>query len=1106
MDFPRILLLLVALLVAVPAHAEVDLTGPGSSSVPTELRCGDPHPCQQVLPGATRFERVLDKPYAVGFDPDGAPVGWVVLSTTVVDIKGYSGKPMATLLGLSPDGVITGGKVVHHSEPILLVGIPESELDAFVNAYVGVKVGTKVVLGGAAEEGELSVDIVSGATVTVLAENRTILDSARLLAEDVGVLAPTLETPGHFVTDQEPWTWARMMKEDALGHLMVTHEQMGVAGGDTAFIDLYFGLAAAPHIGIPLLGERTWRFMTEKLAEDEQLVIVLGNGTSSFRGSGFVRGGIFDRIRLEQGLSVVMFRDLDYKRIGQPPVEDAPHFSEAALFIARGGRLDPGRAFDFVFLGSAFDLQGGFSREFRTFKQGWRAPKRVYALDGPDPESLVWRQAWSARKGMVALLTLYLLLVTGVFVFRNAVTASMPRLKKLHVAVLTISFVGLGLGLSYQPSITQLLTLVGSTLGEWRWSLFLSEPFLFVSWIWIAGVTLVWGRGVFCGWVCPYGAMNELAFKLGRVLKLPEFELPDAVHDKARWIRYGVFVGLVGAFLVSPELGERLAEIEPFKSTFFVRPWAREWFLFAWWLVLAVVAFAWYRPFCRYLCPLGAALALPSSFRLSGPYRRDFCSTGCRICPRGCEPRAIRKDGSIDPRECLNCWECEANYNDDEVCPPLVQIRRRGEKARKAAAANAGPGPGASGVAVLCLALGAANVGSAAEVLVGTDAPTVAEAIALAADGDVVVLPEGTWAGHVTLDKPITLTSRGGVLDGGDAGTVLRISAPGAVVSGLSVRGSGTDRAGPDSCIYVEPGATGAQLVDNTLWDCTFGIWIHTTHGVAVERNVVRGRTDIVNTSDRGNGIHLFDAEELRIVGNRVEGARDGVYVSATEHSLIAENVVEDLRYGIHYMFSFDNTVRDNICRRNTSGIALMQSHRLQILDNVASDNERHGILFRDVQYTAIEGNVVERNGEGMFFFSSLDNTIRHNRFVANVIGARIWAGTERNVVDGNAFIGNRQQVYYVSASDQSWGEGDGEGNRWSDYLGWDQDGDGRGDRPYRVDSFHASLLYRYPSAALLLRSPALEILGRLQERLPALRVPTIFEEHPAMTDPTETD
>ncbi len=402
----------------------------------------------------------------------------------------------------------------------------------------------------------------------------------------------------------------------------------------------------------------------------------------------------------------------------------------------------------------------------------------------------------------------------------------------------------------------------------------------------------------------------------------------------------------------------------------------------------------------------------------------------------------------------------------------------------------------------LALGLGVTTDARAREVVVGIDAPDVASSIALAQVGDVVVLPAGTWPGHVTLDKAITLTSRGGVLDGGDTGTVLRVSAAGAIVQGLRIRGSGTDRQGPDACMYLEPGATGAQILDNELWDCTFGIWVHTTTDVAVERNLVKGRSDIRNTSDRGNGIHLFDAERLRIVGNRVVNARDGIYVSATEHTLISGNVVEDLRYGIHYMYSFDNTVQDNVCRANVSGIALMQSSRLKILGNKVSDNERHGILFRDVQYSQIEGNIVERNGEGMFFFSSLDNTLRGNRFAGNTIGARIWAGTERNVVDGNSFVGNGQQIFYVAATDQIWDEPDGQGNYWSDYLGWDQDGDGRGDRAYRVDSFHASLLYRYPAAALLLRSPALEILGRLQERLPALRVPTIREAHPAMVDP----
>jgi NosR/NirI family transcriptional regulator, nitrous oxide reductase regulator len=678
-----------ALVASGPAWGQ-GVAGPGDVGAPTVIDCAT-QPCDLALPSAARFEGVENKPYAIGFDADDAPVGWVVLSTSVVDIKGYSGKPMATLVGLSSDGHITGGKVIHHSEPILLVGIPESELSGFVNAYAGLKVGQKVVLGGE-EPGARSVDIVSGATVTVLAENRTILASARILAEDVGVIEPRNEVPGHFVEDPSRWSWSEIVDRGAVGHLSVTHDDMGIAGGDQAFVDVWFGLADAPHVGIPLLGERTWQHAVDKLEEGEHLFVVYGNGSSSFRGSGFVRGGIFDRIRLEQGLRMLMFRDSDYKRLGQPIADGAPHFGEGALFVARGGKLDPGRSFDFVFLGSAFDYEGGFSRKFHTFASTWRAPKSVYVLDGPDPESQVWRQAWKSKRVPLALISLYLLAVTGVFVFRKWSTETMPRLQKLHTGFLVVTFVGLGLGLSLQPSVTQLLTLVGSVAGEWRWGLFLSDPFLFVSWTWIAVVTLIWGRGVFCGWACPYGALNELTFKIGRLLKLPTFELPDAWHNKLRYVRYVVLAGLVVVFLISPELGERLAEVEPFKSTFFVAPWTRGILLTSWWLLLFGGALVVWRPFCRYVCPLGAALALPSSIRLSGPRRRDFC-TSCKICTKGCEPRAIRPNGTIDPRECLNCWECEANYYSDEVCPPLIGIRRQEErKAKKARkAANHGP-------------------------------------------------------------------------------------------------------------------------------------------------------------------------------------------------------------------------------------------------------------------------------------------------------------------------------------------------------------------------------------------------------------------------------
>lgn len=396
---------------------------------------------------------------------------------------------------------------------------------------------------------------------------------------------------------------------------------------------------------------------------------------------------------------------------------------------------------------------------------------------------------------------------------------------------------------------------------------------------------------------------------------------------------------------------------------------------------------------------------------------------------------------------------------------------------------------------ILALLVGAAL---GATLVVGQDAPTAQATVDLAEQGDRVVLPTGDWPGPVRVDTPLTITSEGGVLVSQGTGHTLVIAAPHTVVDGLSVRGSGTDLERVDACIRLEPEAEGAIVRNSHLTACLFGIWVHRTPRARIEDNRVFGLEGLHN-SRKGNGIHLFDATELIVRGNEVQHARDGIYVSATEKSLIEGNRASHQRYGIHYMYSYDNTIRGNVLTHNTGGIALMQSRNLVVEDNIASDNKLQGILFRDAQYCRIAGNVVERNGEGFFFFSSLDNEIIDNRLAGNEIGARIWAGTYRNVVRGNHFIGNRQQVFYVASGDQRW-EGDSGGNYWSDYLGWDQDRDGRGDRPYEVDSLIAGLLYRTPAAVLLLNSPTLELLSRMQHQLPALSVPTIIDAAPLMS------
>jgi len=382
---------------------------------------------------------------------------------------------------------------------------------------------------------------------------------------------------------------------------------------------------------------------------------------------------------------------------------------------------------------------------------------------------------------------------------------------------------------------------------------------------------------------------------------------------------------------------------------------------------------------------------------------------------------------------------------------------------------------------------------------VGVHGSDPASTIALAQEGDTVILPPGKWSGPVTITKTIVFQGTGGQLDGGGKGTVLIVDAPGVVVEGVIVSGSGDNLSGPDSGIYTTKKATGVVLRKNHIVNCTFGIWTHETDKARILENVVEG-THEGHPSNRGNGIHLFDGSFLEVVNNRVTGGRDGIYISACEDSLIEGNHLEATRFGVHYMFSYDNKLINNVSHNNTIGYALMQSRNLVVVGNTASNNTRNGLLFRDAQYCRIENNLLKGNGEGMFFYSSTDNIIQGNRMMGNEIGVKVWAGSYRNNVSKNSFIGNRKQVFFVETADLFWGEEEG-GNYWSDYLGWDQDGDGIGDRPYRVNSFSSHIVYKYPAAVLLLRSPSLELLNHLEQRLPIFRAPTLIDKAPQMKD-----
>jgi len=650
-------------------------------------------PCKEVFPGASHFsQRKGRPPYVEAYDNDGPQkklLGYVFLSTDITDTPAYSGKPVITLIGMDTQGRYVGVKVLKHSEPILLLGIPESALVHFNDQYIGKTVKDTIEVGPSRpDENVLGVDAISGATVTVVAQNQVITMSGAAIARQTGIIAPTVRTQARFITTGKHYSWDELVKLGAVQRLIVRSEQVGLPRTAEPFIELWFGDLNQPDVGRSLLGNNTWDRLRESMQDGENALFVIRSaGHESFKGSGFVRGGIYDRVQVKQGADSFTFRDLDAQNLYGLEAAGAPRYTEAAIFIIRSHAFSAAYPWKLAFLGNRVDRATGH-RSFAVFEAPLWLPADMLQGGRPTVEQAQapWVRIWKSQPLKIGLFALLLVVVTVVYALREKLTRRSTRKNKWPVngfkyAFWAISIFLVGFGLMAQPSVTQVLTWFHSILFQWSWPLFLTDPFIFLFWVFIIVTVFLFGRGLFCGWMCPFGSLQEGIYKIARFLGLGrfQFKLPQHWHDRLKWAKYAIFFGLLATSMFSMGLAEKLAEVEPFKTTFLVGITHRAWPYGLFVAVLLGLSIFIERPYCKYVCPLGASLAIPSTFRWYGLKRKQDCNI-CKVCAIGCGAQAIDADGRIDHRECLHCLDCMILYTDNTGCPPLAKERKRRER------------------------------------------------------------------------------------------------------------------------------------------------------------------------------------------------------------------------------------------------------------------------------------------------------------------------------------------------------------------------------------------------------------------------------------------
>ncbi|MYM89982.1 4Fe-4S binding protein [Rugamonas sp. FT82W] len=623
-------------------------------------------------------------------------VGYVFESIDLAPIPGFSGVPLNLLVAIDPKGVFIGVEVVSHHEPVFLDGLGEAPLYQFVKQYkdLSLKQNISIETGGhrarRPDAAHAYIDGVSKATASVRIINQSVLAAAlKVSRKKLGFAAG--RDPDQIARVRqdvfEPADLKRMMADGLVQHLRVSNRELeqlfaGSAGAgldsqalarpDDTFIDLYLACVSVPSIGRNLLTASGWRKLRGRLEEGDHALIVMSSGRYSVTGDDFVRGSVPDRILLRQDKLPIDMRDLDLDvKLAVPLAVDSVTIFRV---IGQAG-LDPASPMDFALPVTRNKGIVYPERITRELSLRYRLPQRLLAM--ADDNSKSWPGIWSARRWELAALAAGLAVLSVALSMPKRLTANGARFNWFRRAYLVFTVGFVGYYAQGQLSIVNVTGVIQALRARRSLEFLLFDPMTVALWGFVLVSLLAWGRGTFCGWLCPFGALQELTGKLAQWLRIPQVRIRHRTDARLKYIKYVALAGIVASACFSNEITDKLVELEPFKTAITLN-FVRSWPYAAYAAGLLLASGFVYKFFCRYLCPFGASLALLGRFRLLDwiPRYKD-CGAPCQTCRHRCDYQAISPSGAVVYEECFQCMDCVVIYESDDKCAVrIMEIKR----------------------------------------------------------------------------------------------------------------------------------------------------------------------------------------------------------------------------------------------------------------------------------------------------------------------------------------------------------------------------------------------------------------------------------------------
>ena len=648
---------------------------------------------------AAKLTDVPAWPLSSELTPDSGPVGYVFESIDLAPIPGFEGTPFNLLIAIDAQGNFMSVEVLRQHEPVFLSGLGIAPLNDFVAQYAGKNLKQRISISNVygqrnqvnTDSGRVVLDGVTKATASIHIVNQTVLASALAVARArLGLATPSQRAAAEVRADLfERKDFATLLKDGEIVHRQWTNTEIETlfAGSDgagldpealsepgAAFVDLYVAYLNAPTIGRALLGEAGHKKLLDRLSPGQSAYWIAAAGRHRLFDEQFVRGTVPARLTLSQDKVPLDSRDADLE-LAPPP--GAPAFSSMLVLKTPDlSGLDPGRP---ITIGLDVVREKGqvYPTRFRqTLNLEYSAPSDYFSYPPtPLPE---WLVAWGGRWPELAAISLALLGLSIVLARPRWVSIDARRMRRFRLGFLAFTLVFIGWYAQGQLSIVQLTGAVKTLAAGQNLSSFLYDP---VSLLLIAFTLVsffVWGRGTFCGWLCPFGALQEFLALLAQRLRLKARRLPAGVELALERGRYVLLAVLLLAAAFAPQLAESLVEVEPFKTSITLG-FDRSWPFVAWAVGLLLLSAVYYKFFCRFICPLGAAITFGGRLRLwNWLPRRKECGQPCQTCKARCEYDAIARDGHILYDRCFQCLDCVGVYHDDQRCAPLIFQARKG--------------------------------------------------------------------------------------------------------------------------------------------------------------------------------------------------------------------------------------------------------------------------------------------------------------------------------------------------------------------------------------------------------------------------------------------